>query len=132
MSDGPSGPGNLKPSDDPAVAVPRHASDITRRIINDLHALLDLYRGGDPGQLAEEKAMACVAMAAYELSRMPGTPHRSAIIDEVGAFLAALVDANEAAARSPLHDQIEAASDKQVDGPGATNVKFFLDEKNRF
>jgi hypothetical protein len=132
MSEDPPSQGDVKPSDPPAVAVPRHASEITRRIVNDLHALLDLYRGGDLTELAEQKAMACVAMAAYELSRMPGTPHRGAIIEEVGAFLAALVDANEAAARRLLDDQVEAAGDKQVDGPGATNVKFFLDEKNRF
>jgi len=117
----------------PGVAVPRYAAETTRSIVAEVKAILDLYRGSDAAELAEQKAMACMALAAHEIAKMPGTPHRRAIVDEAGLFLAALVDINEMAARAapPAPPEPEPAEAERIEGPGAPNVRFFLDEKNR-
>lgn len=117
----------------PGVAVPRYAAETTRRIVGEVKAILDTHKASDVAELAEQKAMACMALAAHEIAKMPGTPHRRAIVEEAGLFLAALVDINESAARAlpPAAPEREIPEAERIEGPGAPNVRFFLDEKNR-
>lgn len=84
------------------VAVPPDASDSVRAIIGDLLGFMARFpskgkRPEDAASAAEQKALALIVTAGYELAQMPDTPHRQAIISQGAEFLTWMVAENEQA-----------------------------------
>ena len=79
-----------------AMAVPPNASQETRRLIGQFMRLLIKHAPDRAFRLsaslaAEQRALALMTVAAHELSSMPPSPQRQAIITQMGAFLGWLV-----------------------------------------
>lgn len=104
-----------------AMAVPPNASQGTRRLIGQLMRLLTKHAPDSAFKLpaavaAEQRAIALMTVAAHELSSMPPSTQRQAIISQMGAFLGWLVAETDTMSPPPIisEDDLEELKDEGI------------------
>ena len=88
------------------MPVPPNASEETRVVIGHLLRLMGKHASDKTLKLptplaAEQRALALMTVAAHELSSMPNSPHKQAIVKQMGEFLGWLVAQSEDAPEMP-------------------------------
>ena len=73
---------------------------------------------GPPTLAAEQRSLALLTVAASELATMPATPHRDAIISQMGEWLRWLIDQNDTPPEMPQGLSPEALEDLADRGVG--------------
>jgi hypothetical protein len=88
------------------MPVPPNASEATRVVIGHLLRLMGKHASDKTLKLptplaAEQRALALMTVAAHELSSMPSSSHKQAIVKQMGEFLGWLVAQSEDAPEMP-------------------------------
>ena len=89
-----------------ALAAPPNLSEEGRKLTGLLLRVLDkgkLATTGKGNEHAEQNALALMTVAAGEISKLPVSDHREAIIEQMGRWLGWLVEQNDNPPEQPTH-----------------------------